>query len=276
MFDIAVKIDKAMAGTPQAVARLQVFTADGTPVPLGQVADVDVIDGQTMIGREGARRQVTVRCDIVGRDQGGFVAEAQERFAAEIVVPEGYKASWVGMFENLARARDHFLVVGPITVGLIFVLLIVTFGSLRGALTVMFALPGAFVGGAFAIYFRGMNVNVSVGVGFAALFGVSIMNGVLMVQRITALRQTGLHIDQAIPQGAAELLRPIVMASLVAMLGLMPASFATGLGSDVQRPLATVIVWGLFSSTALTLFLVPVFYRLLSPPLPRTASGDDD
>jgi len=135
--------------------------------------------------------------------------------------------------------------------------------------------PFAFVGGAIAIYLRGMNVNVSVGVGFAALFGVSIMNGVLMVQRITGLRGGGLDMDAAIRQGAGDLLRPIIMASLVAMLGLLPASVATGLGSDVQRPLATVIVWGLFSSTAMTLFMVPVLYRLLAPPLPKAVVEEE-
>src|SRR5262249_42583212 len=157
----------------------------GVPVPLGQVAKIDVIAGQTLIAREGGRRRITVRCDIVGRDQGGFVAEAQRRFAAEIepAMPTGYRAAWVGVFEDLARARKHFMIVGPITVGLIFLMLIITLGSLRGALAVLVALPFAFVGGALAIYLRGMNLNVSVGVGFAALFGVSIMNGVLMVQR---------------------------------------------------------------------------------------------
>jgi cobalt-zinc-cadmium resistance protein CzcA len=179
------------------------------------------------------------------------------------------------MFENLARARQHFELVGPVTVALLVGMLVVTLGSLRSALAVLFALPGAFIGGAIAIYVRGMNVNVSVGLGFAALFGVSIMNGVLLVQRFTELRKAGHPTDEAIRQGASELLRPILMASLVAMLGLLPASMATGLGSDVQRPLATVIVWGLFSSTTVTLLLVPVLYRLLEPPLPKPAVDDE-
>jgi cobalt-zinc-cadmium resistance protein CzcA len=277
VFDIVVKFDRAYLSSPQAVARLPVFTTDGTPIPLGQVAKVEVKDGQTLIAREGGKKRVTVRCDIVGRDQGGFVQEAQEKFAAETKdqMPSGYKENWIGMFENLARAKKHFAVVGPITVAVLFAMLLVTLGSLRGALAVGLALPGAFIGGALAIHLRGMNLNVSVMVGFAALFGVSIMNGVLMSQRITNLRNEGMMLDDAIRGGAAEMLRPIAMASLVAMLGLLPASMATGLGSDVQRPLATVIVWGLFSSTAATLFLVPVFYRLLAPPLPRPATDDD-
>jgi cobalt-zinc-cadmium resistance protein CzcA len=277
VFDIVVKFDRSRLDSAQAVRRLPVFRADGTSVPLETVADIRVVDGQTMIAREGSRKRITVRCDIVGRDQGGFVAEAQERFEAEIRphLPEGYRVSWIGMFENLARARQHFELVGPVTVALLVGMLVVTLGSLRSALAVLFALPGAFIGGAIAIYVRGMNVNVSVGVGFAALFGVSIMNGVLLVQRFTELRKAGHPTDEAIRQGASELLRPILMASLVAMLGLLPASMATGLGSDVQRPLATVIVWGLFSSTTVTLFLVPVLYRLLEPPLPKPAVDDE-
>lgn len=275
VFDIVVKFDKALLTSPQAVAQLPVFTSDGVPVPLGQVAAVTVKDGQTLIAREGGRRRVTVRCDIVGRDQGSFVAEAQDKFTDTIHVPSGYKVGWIGMFENLARAKKHFAVAGPVTVGLLVLLLIVTLGSVRSAMAVLLALPGAFIGGAVAIYLRRMNLNVSVMVGFAALFGVSIMNGVLMVQRITGLRREGIDIDKAVRRGAQELLRPIAMASLVAMLGLLPASLATGLGSDVQRPLATVIVWGLFSSTTLTLFLVPVFYRLLAPPL-ADAKADEE
>ncbi|MBI3822168.1 MAG: efflux RND transporter permease subunit, partial [Planctomycetes bacterium] len=278
VFDIAVKYDRMSVQSVEGIKRMPIFKQDGGDVPLDQVAKVYLKEGQTLIAREGGRRRITVRCDIVGRDQGGFVAEAQKRFEDEIKkdVPTGYRVNWIGMFENLERARKHFMIVGPITVLLIFLMLVVTLGSLRGALTVFCSLPFAFVGGAIAIYLRGMNVNVSVGVGFAALFGVAIMNGVLMVQRMTTLRMQGMDIDQAIREAAGELLRPILMASLVAMLGLLPASMADGLGSDVQRPLATVIVWGLFSSTAMTLFMVPVLYRVLAPPLPQIEVKDDD
>jgi cobalt-zinc-cadmium resistance protein CzcA len=180
------------------------------------------------------------------------------------------------MFENLARARRHFGVLIPVTIALIYVLLVVTFGSQRAALAVLLSVPFAFIGGAIALAARGMNLNVSTGVGFAALFGVSIMNGVLLVRWITQLRSQGLAIDEAIVQAAESRLRPILMASLVAILGLLPASIATGLGSDVQRPLATVIVWGLLSSTMLTLLILPVFYRIAAPRLPaRTAEEDE-
>ena len=192
-----------------------------------------------------------MRCDIAGRDEGGFVAEAQRRFDAEIrpTMPEGYRVEWLGMFENLARARDHFRLLIPITVALIFLLLWATFQSFRAALLVLAGIPFACIGGILALYVRDMHMNVSTGVGFAALFGIAIMDGVLMVRGITVFRQQGLELADAIVQGALRRLRPILITAIVAIFGLLPASMATGLGSDVQRPLATVIVWGLFSST---------------------------
>jgi cobalt-zinc-cadmium resistance protein CzcA len=277
-FDIVAKFDRAFSRSPQAIGRLPVHTADGIPVPLAQVAKIELVDGQTIIARENSMRRMTVRCDIVDRDQGGFVADAQERFGEKFKVPEGYHVSWLGMFENLARARTHFLVLIPITILLIYVLLWVTFGSQRAAMLVLLAVPFACIGGVLALYFRGMHLNMSSAVGFTALFGVAIMDGVLMVRWISTLRLQGIAMEEAIVQGALERLRPILMTSIVAIFGLLPASLATGLGSDVQRPLATVIVWGLFSSTTLTLFVVPVFYRILVPaiPSPETTAHDDE
>ncbi len=264
-FDIVIRLDKQSKESVAAIARLPVYTADGVPVPLAQVATISVVDGQTLIARESGHRRITVRCDIVGRDQGGFVEEAQERFREHIKVPEGYRIGWLGMFENLDRARKHFVLLIPLTIGLIFIMLLFTFHSLRSALLVIVVVPFAGVGGVIALYLRDMHMNVSTGVGFAALFGIAIMDGVLMVRWINTLRECGLERRQAIVQGALERLRPILMTAIVAMFGLLPASLATGLGSDVQRPLATVIVWGLFSSTILTLFVVPVLYDVVAP-----------
>jgi len=179
------------------------------------------------------------------------------------------------MFENLQRAKGHFALVIPITVILIFLLLLVTFGSPKAATLLLLSVPFGFVGGLIALVVRGMNLNVSTGVGFAALFGVSIMNGVLMVRAINDLRRDGMALDRAIIQGATDCLRPIALASLVAILGLLPASLATGLGSNVQRLLAMVIVWGLFSSTVLTLFIVPVLYRVFVPGVKVEAAVAD-
>lgn len=266
-FDIVAKVDRQGVNSPQAVGRLPVHTADGVAVPLAHVADIELVDGQTIIARENSRRRITVRTDIVGRDQGGFVKEAQRKFEKTIRsdVPVGYTVGWLGMFENLERARKHFLVVIPITVVLLFMLLLMTFKSVKAALLVLTGVPFACVGSLLALSVREMHINVSTGVGFCALFGIAIMDGVLMVRGINVLRQRGLELRDAIVNGALGRLRPILMTAIVAIFGLLPASLATGLGSDVQRPLATVIVWGLFSSTLLTLFIVPVLYDLFAP-----------
>lgn len=261
-FDVVARFDRSLLTSPEAIGRLPVYTRAGVPIPLSQVADISLMDGQTMIARESNRRRITVRCDIVGRDQGGFVAEAKRLFNDNIKVPGGFQVRWIGMFQNLERASQHMMIVVPITIFIIYILLLVTFGSQMEALLVLLAVPFAFIGGAIALYVRGMTLNVSSGVGFTALFGVAIMDGVLMVEWITALRDRGRPLEDAIIEGAQGRLRPILMTSSVAILGLLPASIARGLGSDVQRPLATVIVWGLVSAVLLTLFVVPVLYRI--------------
>jgi cobalt-zinc-cadmium resistance protein CzcA len=271
-FDIAARFDRELL-TPESLRQLPVYNKSGVPVPLALVADFSLADGQTMIARDSNRRRITVRSDIVGRDQGSFVHEAQGLFAHEISVPDGITVRWIGMFENLERASRHFLLVIPVTIAIIYGLLVMTFGSQRESLLVLLSVPFAFVGGALALYVRGMTLNVSSGVGFAALFGVSIMNGVLMVEWITELRTRGRSVDDAIVEGALGRMRPILMASLVAILGLMPASVARGLGSDVQRPLATVIVWGLVSSMLLTLLVVPALYRIFAPAVDVKGAG---
>ncbi len=195
-------------------------------------------------------------------------------------MPKGYRVQWLGMFENLNRAREHFRLLIPATIVIIFLLLWATFQSLRAALLVLAGIPFACIGGILALYLRDMHINVSTGVGFSALFGIAIMDGVLMVRGISALRENGMELREAIVQGALGRLRPILITAIVAIFGLLPASMATGLGSDVQRPLATVIVWGLFSSTVLTLFVVPVLYAILPPrnasqPVPEPAVKGD-
>jgi hypothetical protein len=214
---------------------------------------------------------MTVRCDIVGRDQGGFVREATERFEQDISLPPGYRVEWLGMFENLARAFKHFMILIPTTIGIIFLVLIVAFGSFRAAFILLLPIPFAFASGALALHLRGMNLNVSTGVGFATLFGIAIMDGVLMFKGISKYRIEGASVDAAIIHGRVDRLRPSLMTSLVAILGLLPASLATGLGSDVQRPLATVIVCGLTGSALFTLLVTPVFYRIFVPPLPQVS-----
>ncbi|MBX9788974.1 MAG: CusA/CzcA family heavy metal efflux RND transporter [Pirellulales bacterium] len=273
-FDIVARFDRDLITSREAIERLPVYANSGVPIPLSQVAHFRLVDGQTIIARDSGRRRLTVRCDIGGRDQGGFVTDAQAAFAREMKVPEGVRVRWLGMFENLARARRHFALLFPVTVGLVFLLLWSTFGRLRETFVVLLAVPFAFVGGLLALYVRGMHLNVSSAVGFATLFGVAIMDGVVLVQCISGLRREGLPLDQAIVHGARRRFRPILTTAPVAILGLLPASVAIGLGSDVQRPLATVIVWGLASSTILTLFIVPVIYRIAAPPDDAASAAD--
>jgi len=280
-FDIVTKLDRSVVGSPQAIGRLPVHTAEGLPVLLSKVAKIAIIDGQTTIARENGKRRLTVRCDIAGRDEGGFAAEAQKRFDTEIrpLMPHGYRVAWLGMFQNLERAREHFRLLIPVTIAIIFFLLWATFQSMLAAILVLAGIPFACIGGVLALYVRDMHINVSTGVGFSALFGIAIMDGVLMVRGITAFRQQGCDLVTSIVQGALGRLRPILITAIVAIFGLLPASMATGLGSDVQRPLATVIVWGLFSSTVLTLCGLPVLYAAFPPrvsePLPEESDELD-
>ncbi len=266
-FDIVARLDKQSRKSPDAIGELPVFNDDGVPIPLAQVATIEVRDGQTLIARGDGRRRLTVRCDIVGRDQGSFVREAQQRFEQEITIPTGYRVEWLGMFQNLDRAYKHFMVLIPTTIGIIFIVLLISFGSFRAAILLLMPIPFAFASGALVLYMRRMNLNVSTGVGFATLFGIAMMDGILMFKAVARYRLQGVSLDEAVIHGRADMLRPSLMAALVAILGLLPASLATGLGSDVQRPLATVIVFGLAGSSLFTLFVTPVFYRIFVPPL---------
>lgn len=262
-FDILTKYAPNFVNTPEAISLLPAFNDQGEPIPLAQIATINVKDGQTLIAREGGERRTTVRADIRKRAQGDFVADAQERFAKQIELPEGYHVEWMGMFENLSRARAHFGLLIPLTIGIIFMLLFVTFGSLTQAATVLLTVPFALVGSILALWFRGMHLSVSAGVGLTSLFGVAVMHGVIMISYIEELRKSGMDLNSAILKGATLRLRPVLMTASVAILGLIPASLATGIGSDVQRPIATVVVWGLASSVLLTLFVLPAIYSAL-------------
>lgn len=261
-FDILVKFRPAQMKSPQDIGLLPVFNEQGEAVPLGQVAAIRVIDGETLIARAKNMRRLTVRCDIRNRSQGDFVADAQRRFESEIEVPAGYSVEWLGMFENLARARNHFALLIPLTVVLIFFLMLAIFGSAGKAVLILLTVPFAMSGSLVAMAVRGMHFSVSAAVGMTTLFGIATMHAILMVSYITHLEEEGHPTLHAIIEGAKLRLRPVFMTALVAFLGLLPASLATGIGSDVQRPIATVMVWGIFSSAFLTLFLLPVFYAL--------------
>jgi cobalt-zinc-cadmium resistance protein CzcA len=269
-FDITLRYTQGERATPEAIANLLILTPSGMKIPLSQVATVRLLEGQTIIAREDGRRQVSVRTNIRERDQGSYVAEAQTAVKGAIQqgslkIPEKYDIKWGGQFENLTRARVRLSYIIPITLLLIFLVLFVLFdNSAKYAGIVMMNVPFALVGGVAALWLRGINFSVSAGVGFVSLFGVAVMSGVLLISYINLLRQEQLtRLQVAVVQGAVTQFRPVMMMMMVALIGLIPAARATGIGSDVQRPLATVIVGGLVSALVLTLLVMPALYYVI-------------
>lgn len=272
-FDIVARFTPESRGSPGAIAELLIPTRDGARVPLLQLADIRTSDGATIIARRENRRAITVRTNIRGRDQGGFVDEAQERFARAVALPPGYTVDWGGQFENFARAKSRLAFIMPITLAVIFVLLFVTFGTALDAGLVLLTVPFSVAGGVLALWLRGMNLNVSAAVGFISLFGVAVMSGVLYISDITRRRaQAGMPLRDAVVAAARAQLRPVLLVIAVATLGMIPAMVAHGIGSDIQRPLATVVVGGLLSTLVLTPLALPAVYviaeRLRSAPPP--------
>jgi cobalt-zinc-cadmium resistance protein CzcA len=263
-FNIAVRYVPEARSDAGAIGGILVSTSDGGRIPLSQLATIDVANGASIIARRENRRQISVRTNIRGRDQGGFVADAQRRFASAVTLPEGYHVEWGGQFENLARARRRLAIILPVTIVVIFGLLFVTFGSVTDAGLVLLNVPFSLVGGIVALYLRGINLSVSAAVGFISLFGVAVMSGVLVVSEMNRRRENGEPLREAVVQGALAQMRPVLMMIAVAMLGMVPAARATGIGSDVQRPLATVVVGGLVSTLVLTLVALPALYWLVA------------
>ena len=263
-FDITVRYVPEARTDPSAIGTILVTTRDGGRVPLSQLAQIEVASGASIIARRENRRQISVRTNIRGRDQGGFVADAQQRFEHDVKLPQGYTVDWGGQFENLARARRRLAFILPVTIAVIFALLFFTFGNTTYAGLVLLNVPFSLVGGILALYLRGINLSVSAAVGFISLFGVAVMSGVLVVSEINRRRDDGIDPRTAVVQGALAQMRPVLMMIVVAMLGMVPAARATGIGSDVQRPLATVVVGGLLSTLVLTLFALPALYWLVA------------
>lgn len=230
-------------------------------VPLGAVADFDIAPGPNQISRENGKRRVVVTANVRGRDLGSFVAEAQER-TKEVEIPAGYWITWGGTFEQLISASKRLQIVVPVVLLLIFALLLATFGNAKDALLVFTGVPLALTGGILALWLRGIPLSISAGVGFIALSGVAVLNGLVMITFINNLRKNGSPLDEAILHGSLTRLRPVLMTALVAALGFVPMAIATGTGAEVQRPLATVVVGGIISSTALTLLVLPALYRM--------------
>jgi cobalt-zinc-cadmium resistance protein CzcA len=242
-------------------------TRSGARVPLSQLARIDIVNGQSIIARRDNRRQIAVRTNIRGRDQGGFAAELQDEFEKSVRLPEGYRVEWGGQFDNLERARKRLSLVLPLTIGIIFVLLFFAFGSTQDAGLVLLNVPFSLVGGILFLWLRGINLSVSAAVGFVSLFGVAVMSGVLVVSEINRrLRYRDTQLADAVIAGSLAQLRPVLMMIVVALIGMVPAARATGIGSDVQRPLATVVVGGLASTLLLTLLALPSLCYILKRP----------
>jgi len=264
-FDIVLRLPEPSRHDIEALGDILITSNEGARVPLAMLADIRIADGASMISRAENQRQISVRTNIRGRDEGGFVAEAQRRFAEEIDLSFGYQVSWGGKFENLERARAHMTVLIPLTLGVIFALLFITFGSARYAALVLSSVTFAAVGGIVALLLRGMHLNVSAGVGFISLFGVTVMASVILVSEIRRRRmEEHLALDDAIVQGTLSRMRAIILMMLVAALGIMPAALASGIGSDIQRPLATVLMGGLATAMVLILVAMPAMYKLVS------------
>ena len=266
-FDIAVRLAEHVADDLHTLAAVPVGTSDGRLIPLAQLADVELAEGPAQISREQALRRITVEANVRGRDLGGFVAEARTAVAARLDLQSGYYVTWGGQFEYLEEATRRLVIAVPLALLLIIVLLYGAFGSMRPAILIFLNVPMAATGGIFALLLRGMPFSISAGVGFIALFGVAVLNGVVLVSFIDRIRrERGLQAAEAAHTAAETRLRPVLMTALVASLGFLPMALATGAGAEVQKPLATVVIGGLVTSTLLTLIVLPAVYRWFVEP----------
>lgn len=268
-FDILVRLPDEARGNLDAIRRIPIRLpiADGAAglpgyVQLGDVASLDIAPGPNQISREDGKRRVVVTANVRGRDIGSFVTEAQAKLDAQVKIPTGYWTTWGGTFEQLQSAAKRLQIVVPVALLLVFVLLFVMFGNIKDGLLVFTGVPFALTGGIVALWLRDIPLSISAGVGFIALSGVAVLNGLVMISFIRSLRDNGMPLDQAIDEGALTRLRPVLMTALVASLGFVPMALATGTGAEVQRPLATVVIGGILSSTVLTLLVLPLLYRL--------------
>jgi cobalt-zinc-cadmium resistance protein CzcA len=267
-FDIVVRLPEDVRGDVAALQRLPLALASGSAqpgavIPLGAVADVQLTEAPNQISRENGKRRVVVTSNVRDRDLGSFVAEAEQRIRDEVALPAGYWTTWGGQFENLISAGRTLRIVVPLALAAIVAMLVLVFGNLRHALLVFTGVPLALTGGVAALAMRGIPLSISAAVGFIALSGVAVLNGLVLISFMNELRKDGASVDNAVRDGALTRLRPVLMTALVASLGFVPMAIATGPGAEVQRPLATVVIGGIISSTLLTLIVLPVLYRMV-------------
>ncbi len=262
-FDLVVRFPEHYRDSVEAISNIRVSDHAGALIPLADLGAIQLEEGPGRISREQLQRYVSIGFNTLGRDIGSLVAEAQQKIEQRVDLPTGYKVTWGGSFENMERAMAKLRIIVPITIALIFLLLYSTFNSLRQATLIILNLPFALIGGVVALWLTKEYLSVPASVGFINLFGVAVLNGIVLVSYMNKLRDDGHSLDEAVTSGALLRLRPVLMTALVALLGLVPLAFAQGIGSEVQRPLAIVVIGGLVSSTLLTLIMLPVLYRWL-------------
>ncbi|MCW8934568.1 MAG: CusA/CzcA family heavy metal efflux RND transporter [Gammaproteobacteria bacterium] len=263
-YDIYVRLDSQYRNNIEAINKLIIQSTGGAWITLGDVAKVAIESGPPQIRRDNVQRRVVIQTNVDGRDMGGLVAEINNRIENDIDLPAGYSVEYGGQFENQQRAQKRLMIVVPLSLGLIFLMLYFAFSSVGQALLIMLNVPLALIGGIAALYVSGQYLSVPGSIGFIALFGVAVLNGVVMVNAINQRYEAGLDLERSIFEGALSRLRPVLMTASIAALGLIPMLLATGVGSEIQRPLATVVVGGLVTATALTLFVLPVLYARFS------------
>jgi cobalt-zinc-cadmium resistance protein CzcA len=277
-FDIVVRLPEALRTDIEKLKQIPVPMEGAVRaigfVPLSSVARLEVAPGPNQVSRENGKRHIIVTANVRSRDIGSFVNAAQEAIRQDVSIPPGYWITWGGQFEQMISARRRLMVVVPVALILILTLLYTSFGSIKDALLVFTGVPLALTGGVFALWTRGIPLSISAAVGFIALSGVAVLNGLVMISFIQKLRRDGRPLDAAIEEGSASRLRPVLMTALVASLGFLPMALARGTGAEVQRPLATVVIGGIISSTLLTLVVLPVLYRLAYRRSALAASGD--
>ncbi|MEI6543173.1 MAG: CusA/CzcA family heavy metal efflux RND transporter [Methylococcales bacterium] len=265
-FDITLRYEENARNSVASLENLMVQTPDGVRIPLSELATIKINQGASRISREDNMRRIAIKCNLIDRDQGSFVAEAQQKVAAQVDLPLGYRIVWSGQFENQQRAMKRLAIIVPISLGLIFVLLFWAFMSIKNALLILMNVPFAMIGGILILLATGINLSVSAAVGFIALFGIAVQNGVILVSQLNKLRREGQSLHDAIVNGSVSRLRPVVMTAMMAMLGLFPAALSTSVGSETAKPFAVVIIGGLLTATILTLTLLPALYRYFAEP----------
>ncbi|WP_447601801.1 efflux RND transporter permease subunit [Nitrospira sp. Nam80] len=259
-FDLILRYPEQYRNSVETIRNILLTTPTGALIPLGDLAKVELVEGPALISRENLHRRIYIGFNTLGRDIESIVAEAQKKIAEQVRVPQGYQIIWGGSFENMERAMGRLKIIVPLTIGLIFMLLYTSFNSFRYAGLIILNLPLALIGGIFALWITGEYLSVPASVGFINLFGVAVLNGIVLISYINTLREQGKPLEEAIVDGCLLRLRPILMTAAVALLALLPLAFATGIGSEVQRPLAVVVIGGLVSSTGLTLIVLPALY----------------